>query len=110
MCIKDALTAQVFVICSSNYVDEICLDWMRDNIGEQTFVKKGGGWTAIIHPFCPFLAGPMTGDEEGDKLVTAEIDLTQLGVVKVWIDSNGHYKRPEVLKFSVVEEALWPGE
>ena len=100
-----ALTAQVFVICASNYVDTTCLDWMRENLGEQDSVKAGGGWSAIIHPFCVFLAGPHTGSEE--KLVKAEIDLSQMGAVKVWIDSSGHYKRPEVIKFAMDRKPLW---
>lgn len=95
-----ALTAQVFVLCAANYVDETCLAWMDKNLGPQGFVKRGGGWTAVIHPFCSFLGdGPVTG--EGEKLVTAELDFASLGPVKVWIDGNGHYKRPEVLEMKV---------
>ncbi|KAF2089589.1 carbon-nitrogen hydrolase [Saccharata proteae CBS 121410] len=103
-----ALTAQVFVLCSSNYVDESCLQWMEKNLGEQSLVKAGGGWTSIIHPFCSFLAGPVTG--EGDQIITAEIDLSQLNAVKVWIDAKGHYKRPEVLSFTLNERNIWPDE
>lgn len=100
-----ALTAQVFVICASNYVDDTCLSWMETNLGPQDKVKAGGGWSAIIHPFCVFLGGPHTGSKE--ELVTADIDLKQLGMVKVWIDSSGHYRRPEILKFSVNRSPLW---
>lgn len=100
-----ALTGQTFVICASNYVDESCLQWMEKNLGEQDSVKAGGGWSAIIHPFCVFLAGPHEGAEE--KLVSAEIDLDQMGVVKVWIDGTGHYRRPEVLDFSINRKPIW---
>lgn len=100
-----ALTGQTFVICASNYVDESCLQWMEKNLGEQDSVKAGGGWSAIIHPFCVFLAGPHEGAEE--KFVSAEIDLDQMGVVKVWIDGTGHYKRPEVLDFSINRKPIW---
>ena len=100
-----ALTAQVFVICSSNYVDETCLKWMEKNIGPQNKVTAGGGWSSIIHPFCIVLAGPHTGSKE--QLVVADIDLTQLTTVKVWIDSSGHYRRPEILKFNVDKTPLW---
>lgn len=101
-----ALTAQVFVLCASNYVDDACLAWMEANLGPQDFVRRGGGWTAVVHPFCSFLAGPHVGGEE--RLVVAELDFESLGPVKVWIDANGHYKRPEVLKMSVDETPLWP--
>lgn len=100
-----ALTAQVFVLCASNYVDNTCLDWMTENLGPQDMVKQGGGFTAVIHPFCIYLAGPHTGAEE--KLVKAEIDLSQLGMVKVWIDSAGHYKRPEIVQFSINRDPIW---
>lgn len=103
-----ALTGQTFVICASNYIDNTCLDWMKTNLGDQDSVKGGGGWSAVIHPFCVFLAGPHEGAEE--KLVSAEIDLDQLGAVKVWIDGTGHYKRPEVLDFSINRKPMWPDD
>lgn len=101
-----ALTAQVFVLTASNPVDDTCLEWMEKNLGKQALVKKGGGWTAVIHPFSPYLSGPHTGEEE--TLLVAELDLNDLGQVKVWIDGNGHYKRPEVLEMNVNRKQLWP--
>jgi nitrilase len=103
-----ALTAQVFVICASNPVDETCLEWMRKELGEQGYVKEGGGLSAIIHPFCIFLGGPHTGKQE--KLVIGEIDLEQLGAVKVWVDAAGHYKRPEVISFQTNRKMIWDNE
>lgn len=103
-----ALTAQVFVVVASNFVDEGCLAWMRENLGEQEFVKAGGGWSAVIHPFCSFVAGPHVGGEE--KLVVGEIDFEDLGPVKVWIDAAGHYQRPEILEFRVDEKPYWADE
>lgn len=103
-----ALTGQVFVVTASNYVDESCLEWMEQNLGPQELVKAGGGWSSVLHPFCAFLAGPHTGAEE--KLVAADVDLSQLGHVKVWLDSAGHYKRPEVFKFSVDRRPIWDDE
>lgn len=101
-----ALTAQVFVVCAANYVDDTCLEWMEKKFGPQELIKKGGGWSAIIHPFCSYLAGPHTGEQE--KLVVAELDFESLGPVKVWIDGNGHYKRPEVLSMKVQQRPFWP--
>ncbi|ESZ90416.1 nitrilase [Sclerotinia borealis F-4128] len=103
-----AFTAQVWVVCASNYVDEGTLDWMEKNLGAQDLVKKGGGWSAVIHPFCSVLAGPHTGAEE--KLVKAEINFGDLGGVKVWIDASGHYKRPGVLKLEVDKSPEWPDD
>ncbi|TKA77841.1 hypothetical protein B0A49_01449 [Cryomyces minteri] len=100
-----ALTGQCFVLSASNYVDDTCLEWMAENLREQDWVKRGGGWSAVIHPFCVFLAGPHTGEEE--KLVTAEIDLGMLAAVKVWVDASGHYKRLEMLGFRAEKKAMW---
>lgn len=103
-----ALTGQVFVITASNYVDEACLEWMEKNLGPQDLVKQGGGWSSVLHPFSSFLAGPVTGAEE--KLVSAEVDLSEIKFVKVWVDAAGHYKRPEVLEFNVNRAPLWDDE
>ncbi|ROW13018.1 hypothetical protein VPNG_05906 [Cytospora leucostoma] len=100
-----ALTAQAFVLCAADHVDGACLEWMRGNLGEQGVVGEGGGWSAVVHPFCSYLAGPHTGGE--DRLVAAEVDFGDLGPVKVWIDGNGHYKRPEVLEMRVERKSLW---
>ncbi|KAK8011398.1 hypothetical protein PG990_010363 [Apiospora arundinis] len=104
-----ALTAQVFVVTASNYVDETCLDWMERNMGgKQDLVKAGGGWSSILHPFCSYLAEPHTGAEE--KMLQAEVDFAQLGAVKVWVDAAGHYQRPEILKFTFDSRPHWADE
>lgn len=103
-----ALTAQTFVLSVSNFVDDTCLKWMEENIGPQDKVTAGGGWTAIIHPFCSIIAGPQTGSEE--KLVTAEIDLKQIDIVKAYVDGKGHYSRPEVFKLQVDASSKWKDE
>lgn len=103
-----ALTAQVFVITASNYVDDTCLNWMKENLGEQDLVKPGGGWSSVLHPFCAYLAGPHTGAVE--KLIQAEVDMSQLGQVKVWIDAAGHYQRPEIIQFGFNSQPLWADE
>ncbi|KAI9647639.1 hypothetical protein NHQ30_004024 [Ciborinia camelliae] len=103
-----ALTAQVWVICASNYVDDWTLEWMKKNLGPQDLVTKGGGWSAVIHPFCDVLSGPHTGAEE--KFLKAEINFEDLGGVKVWIDASGHYKRPGLLKLNVNKSPEWPDD
>ncbi|KAK6956753.1 hypothetical protein Daesc_002033 [Daldinia eschscholtzii] len=103
-----ALTAQVFVLCPSSYVDDTCLKWLEQNLGPQDKVKAGGGWTAIIHPFCPIIGGPFR--DPIDTIVTAEIDLSQLDLVKVYVDGAGHYKRPEIFRMDVNREQRWKDE
>ena len=94
-----ALTGQCFVICASSPVSEEMIAFMDRELGPQAFTRAGGGWSAIIHPFTPCLAGPHTGPEE--KLLVAEIDLAQISDVKLFVDGAGHYSRPEILKLTV---------
>ncbi|MEU3077657.1 carbon-nitrogen hydrolase family protein [Streptomyces laurentii] len=103
-----ALTAQAFVVSAGNPVDQTCLDWMESALGPQKHITAGGGWSAVIHPFTQYLAGPHTGPEE--RLVTATIDLADLDAVKVWVDSRGHYARPEILGLRVDQRPLWHDE
>jgi hypothetical protein len=53
------------------------------------------------------IAGPVTGKEGGDQIITAEIDLNDLDLVKVYVDANGHFKRPELLKMQNNSRPLW---
>ncbi|MFB7914466.1 carbon-nitrogen hydrolase family protein [Streptomyces sp. NPDC056061] len=103
-----ALTAQTFVVSAGNPVDATCLSWMESAMGPQKHITEGGGWSAVIHPFTQYLAGPHTGPEE--RLVTARIDLADLDAVKVWVDSRGHYARPEILGLRVDRRPLWHDE
>lgn len=103
-----ALTAQVFVLSPNNFVDDTCLKWLEENLGPQDKLKAGGGWTAIIHPFCSIIAGPHTGSEE--KLISAEIDLKELSIVKAFVDGSGHFSRPEVFKLQVDASSRWKDE
>jgi hypothetical protein len=60
-----------------------------------------------VHPFCKLIAGPVTGKEGGDQIITAEVDLNHLDLVKVYVDANGHFKRPEILKMQKDSKPLW---
>jgi hypothetical protein len=53
------------------------------------------------------IAGPVTGKEGGDQIITAEVDLNHLDLVKVYVDANGHFKRPEILKMQKDSKPLW---
>jgi predicted amidohydrolase len=94
-----ALTGQCFVVCASSPVSPEMLEFLTKELGEQQMLAAGGGWTAVIHPFASTLAGPVTGQEE--QLVTATLNLEDINDVKVWVDSTGHYARPDVLRLVV---------
>lgn len=94
-----ALTGQCFVIVSQNHVDQRVLDVMEEAIGPQELVGLGGGWSAIIHPMTPYLAGPHTGPEE--TILHATIDLADVASTKVFVDSVGNFSRSELLQLHV---------
>ncbi|KAF7595947.1 hypothetical protein BBP40_004093 [Aspergillus hancockii] len=94
-----AIAAQadgVFAIAVSDFADERCLNWIKENLGHSEHLVQGGGggWSAIVHPNATYLAGPHTGPTE--KFVQCEIDLSHISISKVLIDAIGHYKRPEI--------------
>lgn len=94
-----ALTGQCFVVVAQDTVTETALAVMEEALGPQELVAPGGGWSAVIHPWGHFLAGPHTGGAE--TLVTAEIDLEEIADVKAMVDTAGHYSRPEILRLVV---------
>lgn len=106
MCRNHALTAQTFVVVAQNPVGQDVLDLMEATLGPQDLLTAGGGWSAVIHPQTPILAGPRTGPEEG--LVRAEIDLADIDALKVVVDSVGHYARSDVLRLVLDDTARTP--
>jgi predicted amidohydrolase len=101
-----ALTGQCFVVVAQSPVTQQMLDVMSEALGPQDFLTTGGGWSAIIHPMTPYLAGPHTGSDE--ELLVADIDLDEIPGVKVFVDATGHYSRSEVLRLVVDDEAKSP--
>ncbi|WP_127481152.1 carbon-nitrogen hydrolase family protein [Nocardioides pantholopis] len=94
-----AITGQCFVVVSQNPVNQQVLDVLEEAAGPQDLVTLGGGWSAIIHPMTPYLAGPHTGPEE--TILVADIDLADVDGTKVFVDSVGHFSRSEVLSLHV---------
>lgn len=103
-----ALTGQCFVIVAQDTVTQQMLDVMSEALGPQDFIAPGGGWSAVIHPWGLYLAGPHLGGHE--TLVAADIDLSEIDVVKGFVDTAGHYSRPEILRLLCVERAFEPME
>lgn len=101
-----AITGQCFVVVAQSPVTQQMLDVMTEALGPQEFLTTGGGWSAIIHPMTPYLAGPHTGLEE--EVLVADVDLDDITGVKVFVDAAGHYSRPEILRLLVDDEVKSP--
>ena len=68
-----------------------------------TLICRGG--SCIVDPFGNFLAGPNT---EGEAILLAEIDRTQIIRGKFDLDVVGHYARPDIFQLHVDERAKSP--
>ncbi|PWN86739.1 carbon-nitrogen hydrolase [Acaromyces ingoldii] len=100
-----AMSAQTFVLAASCPVDETCLEWMKEKLGPQHLIGLGGGWSGIVSPWATHISGPVLG--YGDRLLTARLDFESVLPLASWVDSAGHYGRPEVLKLTVDDSPTW---
>lgn len=89
-----ALAGQVFVINAQSRIDAQIIEKL-DLAGKPDVIREGGGWSAIIAPNGAIMAGP-NRDEE--KILYADIDLSLIVFAKYFVDSSGHYSRPDVLR------------
>lgn len=64
----------------------------------ETVICRGG--SCIVDPFGNFLAGPTT---EGEAILIAEIDRSQIARGKYDLDVVGHYARPDIFQLHVDE-------
>jgi nitrilase len=90
-----AVEGQVFVVNSSNVIDQACLDLFCDTPEKRKLLELGGGWARFFGPYGGDLTEPLPHTEEG--ILYADIDLSQIPVAKAAADPVGHYSRPDVL-------------
>lgn len=69
----------------------------------EVVVTRGG--SCIVDPFGNYLAGPET---EGETILMAEIDRTQIVRGKFDLDVVGHYARPDIFQLHVDERPKRP--
>lgn len=93
-----AFEGQVFVIISAGFIEE---SMIPDSfpLKEQTIWDYPGG-SGIINPRGQYIAGPVYGKEE---ILYAEIELDQIIRAKTVIDSVGHFSRPDIFRFEIME-------
>ena len=68
--------------------------------GPDAVLMRGG--SAIVDPLGRVLAGPQF---EGETILTADLDLRELGRAKFDFDVTGHYSRPDIFRLHVNEQA-----
>lgn len=71
--------------------------------GPEAVLMRGG--SAIISPLGQVLAGPCF---EGETILTADLDLGDIGRGKFDFDVAGHYSRPDVFQLTVNETPATP--
>ncbi len=96
---QHAIENGVFVVSSSWYlrpedVPSDLQDEMRYNLAV--------GGSCVVSPAGLFVAGPVFEEE---TIVWAEIDLEQRELAKAYLDSIGHYSRPDLLTLNIRDEA-----
>lgn len=101
-----ALEGRCFVLTSCQFIRRKDFpDTVRMSLGEgpESVIMRGG--SAIVSPLGKVLAGP---DYSGETILTAEIDLGDIGRGKFDFDVAGHYSRPDVFSLTVNEQPANP--
>jgi nitrilase len=76
---------------------------VRVSIGDSPDAILMRGGSAIVSPLGKVLAGPSF---EGETILTADLDLNEIGRGKFDFDAAGHYSRPDVFQLVVNEKPM----
>lgn len=97
-----ALEGRCFVIGCNQYVtkDDYPQDLLTYNeLADLPHIMSSGG-SCIVDPFGNYVVEPVRDCEE---LIIADLDLEQVVLSRLDFDPCGHYSRPDVFKFKVIE-------
>jgi nitrilase len=96
-----ALEGRCFVLTACQFIRKNAFPaTMRVSLGNSPDAVLMRGGSAIISPLGKVLAGP---DFSGETILTAELDLNDIGRGKFDFDVVGHYSRPDVFTLQVDE-------
>ena len=99
-----ALEGRCFVLSACQFLRRKDFpETVRVSLGESPDAVLMRGGSAIIGPLGNVLAGP---DFEGETILTAELDLGDIGRGKFDFDVAGHYSRPDVFRLIVNEASM----
>ena len=96
-----ALEGRCFVLTACQFLRRMDLpSTVRVSLGDSPEAVLMRGGSAIVSPFGKVLAGPEFGSE---TILTARLDLDEIGRGKFDFDVVGHYSRPDVFRLHVDE-------
>jgi nitrilase len=96
-----ALEGRCFVLSACQFIRKSAFpSTMRVSLGDSDDAVLMRGGSAIINPLGRVLAGPDFG---GETILTAELDLNDIGRGKFDFDVVGHYSRPDIFTLQVDE-------
>jgi len=96
-----ALEGRCFVLSACQFIRKKDFPAsVRVSLGESSEAVLMRGGSAIISPLGKVLAGPHF---EGETILTANLDLREIGRGKFDFDVVGHYSRPDVFQLTVNE-------
>jgi nitrilase len=99
-----ALEGRCFVLTACQFIRKKDFPAsVRVSLGDSpdSVIMRGG--SAIVNPLGQILAGPHFGSE---TILTADLDLKDIGRGKFDFDATGHYSRPDVFQLSVNEAPM----
>lgn len=99
-----ALEGRCFVLTACQFMRKKDFpETVRVSLGDSPEAVLMRGGSAIINPLGQVLAGPHFGSE---TILTADLDLNDIGRGKFDFDVTGHYSRPDVFQLSVNEAPM----
>ena len=101
-----ALEGRCFVLTACQFLRKGDLPpTVRVSLGDSPDAVLMRGGSAIISPLGQVLAGPHF---DGETILSAQIDLNEIGRGKFDFDAVGHYSRPDVFQLVVNERPMPP--
>jgi nitrilase len=101
-----ALEGRCFVLTACQFIRKKDFPAsVRVSLGDSPDAVLMRGGSAIVGPLGKVLAGPHF---EGETILTADLDLNEIGRGKFDFDVVGHYSRPDVFQLTVNEEPTSP--
>ena len=101
-----ALEGRCFVLSACQFLRKDAFPAsVRVSLGDSSDAVLIRGGSAIVSPLGNVLAGPHF---DGETILTAALDLDEIGRAKFDFDVSGHYARPDVFQLTVNEAPMAP--